>query len=277
MQQQSAVASSFVLVALIFGVCLTARADDLCQARDVRRIEQDRCEVRTVPRRLGGEIAPMEVAIVLNDTSDFDEFIRIYKYAVRAAQGKIELLNEFPYLEDHFEAITERLGLEASEVEPGLVYEKVVERVAGRYCATYIAKFPFAGEFTHCGDRESIQSSLGYADGVISAAAAYERVCTLLESEDQDLWSCDRGVKGGVDSKRLLIDEAGDPTYRLIVRIQVRSHPELAEKTAYSTYVPLEFDERVYDVALNGEVRLKERYRTLCIFDCKRIEAGNVP
>jgi hypothetical protein len=193
-------------------------------------------------------------------------------FALRAKTGKIERLKVFPYFSDAHPYISATLGFQQFGVDPNIMYEsKVVEMVDNRYCATYIGKFPFAGETTDCGDRRPFRNTMRYADGVTSASDARKHVCSIVETETSNVCG---GSSGGVYSNELTRTHHG-MSYKLMARIRVRAYPELEEKTSYGSSTPVEYDKRIYDVRLTGEVTLMEQSRILCgSRGCKPLESS---
>jgi hypothetical protein len=261
------------LVGLALIVCVSTHADDLCQAKEVRKIKQESCQASLLPYRNGVEITIIEVATIATGwKTDFDLLEQTIAFAVRTKTGKIERLRVFPYFSDAHPYISATLGFQQFGVDPNIMYEStMVEMVDNRYCATYIGKFPFAGEATDCGDRKPFRNTMHYADGVTSASDARKRICSIVEAETSDVCG---GSSGGVYSN-VLTRSVDGLSYKLMARIRVRAYPELEQKTSYGSSTPVEYDKRIYEVGLTGDVTLLEQSRILCgSRGCKPLESG---
>jgi hypothetical protein len=51
-------------VGLALILCINTHADDLCQAKEVRKIKQESCQASLLPYRNGSEITVIEVATI---------------------------------------------------------------------------------------------------------------------------------------------------------------------------------------------------------------------
>jgi hypothetical protein len=237
------------------GISSSAQADELCQIKQVKRIKQQSCESRVLPYRDGSELTTIEVAAVGTGwkAASPDLLESTFVYVVRTRAGKIERLKQFPYFAPVHRMI--------ASVQGGQAYDsKFVERVGDKYCATYVGTFPFTGQLTDCGDLDPASNTLRYGDGVTSAEDAFKLICAIVESETRD--KCGSNA-GGVYARELVMTAPGQFVHRLKARIRVRAYPELERKTSYGSTIPVEYDERMYEVGLKGEVTLIEQCRTL--------------
>lgn len=251
----------FLVACALIG-CASSSADDLCQAKEVRRIKQTGCTTSLVPLRSGGEITSIEVATVftlVKPGGDLLEWTAVY--VVRQPDGKHKRLKTFPFFKArHGDGIGSAFA--SLNVAADVLYEtKVAELIGDQYCGTHIGKYPFVGEVTYCDGWKPERNTLGYAPGVISAPDARKRICSLVEAETGEV--CNSNA-GGVYSNELAMRNGGEFTYRLMARILVRPCPELKHKTSYGWTSPVDYENRIYEVRLNGDVTLLEQSRTYC-------------
>ncbi len=247
-------------------------SSDLCNDPEVvRQAAGIYCHSEAILYRANGSTVDSAFARVITGyKQNYDTSEAINVFFLRLPGDRIVKVEKFPYSNGFSERyIKAQLGFGPGDVAHNLLYDKVVEEIASKFCVIYRMKYPFTGEVQDCDGGHSAQGSVGYAQGVIAVRDAIRRICAHVEAETSRPCG-DDGVH--IISVSFARESGESMHYRFVSRRAVREFPELKETVGYHTTVPAEIDERTYRLdAKSSAISQLRQITMLCSFTCKPI------
>ena len=258
-----------VLAALAIGVCGTATgALDLCKEPLVIETARAGCRSEAILFRANGITSSASLVVVTTAYKrDYDVLSPILVYFLRRPDGDVVRLDKLPYSGDYTQTyaqrqIRERLGFSPGAIDPNSLYDRLIEELSGRYCMIFRMKSPFSGEIQDCDGGPNTKGSAEYEAGIITASQASRLICEHIQQETSQ--ACGNNSVG-IISNVFLRDREANISYRLVSRRTVKAYPELKETTSYGSSIPVEYDERIYELnARTGQISLLRQSAMLC-------------
>jgi hypothetical protein len=256
-----------LLLLLVFD---QGQAASLCESEVAQRLRKGKCSISSMPYRIDGRTVQVDIAAVEAGWElGIDVIVEKIVPLMRLPSGKIVRLKELPSFSRHAE-IARAFGFEQFGLDPEMIYEyQALESISGRYCAVYAAKYPFEGRLEDCGSPSRQKNSLGLAPGVISAAQARAAVCAQLKVRD-----C-RGLR----SLKLTRKEDGTLIYVVDARVRtgIRWNDPLkfAEQKTYMSNMPIEYEDRTYEMLMDGAISLRSSQRIVCSPVCEPLSVDD--
>jgi hypothetical protein len=249
-------------------VCLTTRAQSLpslCESPVVTKRMRGECVTYSVPYRDNNQITQVDAATVdVGWETGSDTVWPIQHSYIRLPDGEIRRLRSippFPFVLD------QALGFNLETLDRALVFEyQALEHIGRRICSVGVAKYPFEGRIEYCEGQSKPKGMIGLLAGIMSPKEARGILCSHMQTS---------GCRG-LGRVELAHNDESQLVYRAEARIILSELPresiDLQDKRPYRRFAPIQYEQRFYEVTLNGIVNLRSRSAIVCDRDCNQLD-----